>query len=193
MNIAVLGGTFDPPHFGHLLVARQVLEHVTNIDEVWLLPDNTNPDKTVFASPNDRLAMAKLLQEPGIKVSDIDIIRGGETYTIDTIHELQKNKANNYSWVMGSDLLSQMTKWESYDEIISLVPLIIFPRPGFAIGDATKKATILSENTLLTANYSATAIRARVNKGLSIKGLVPDAVADYIEKNKLYKTEPVYV
>lgn len=193
MNIAVFGGTFDPPHFGHVLVARQVLEHIPLIDAVWLLPDNTNPDKKVFAKAIDRLAMTRLLQEPGISVSDIDIVRGGETYTIDTIHELKKNSKNSYSWLMGSDLLKKMKKWEKYEEIVSAVPFIIFPRPGFTITGVPKNFTVLSENTLLSANYSATAIRAWVAKGLSIKGLVPDAVADYIEKYKLYKNTSVYV
>ncbi len=193
MNIAVLGGTFDPPHFGHLLVARQVLEHVSGVDEVSLLPANTNPDKTVFASAKDRLAMTNLLKESGISISDMDIARGGETYTIDTIHELLKDTKNTYLWVMGSDLLTQMNHWQKHEEIISSIPFIIFPRPGFSTTDAPKNATILSENKLLTANYSATAIRGRVAKGLSIKGLVPDGVAEYIEKNKLYQSKSVYV
>ena len=105
MKIAVLGGTFDPPHYGHLLVARQILEEKENIDEVWLLPANTNPDKKIYALVEDRLAMVKLLQEDHIKVSDIDISRGGETYTIDTIRKLILDKKNQYIWVMGSDLL----------------------------------------------------------------------------------------
>jgi nicotinate-nucleotide adenylyltransferase len=68
MTIAVLGGTFDPPHFGHLLVARQVLEHIDDFDEVWLLPNNTNPFKKVAASAKDRLVVTKILEEPGIRV-----------------------------------------------------------------------------------------------------------------------------
>lgn len=193
MNIAVLGGTFDPPHFGHLLVARQVLEHVPTVDEVWLLPDNTNPDKRVFASAKDRSAMARLLVEPRITVSDIDIKRGGETYTIDTIHELKQNTENTYMWLFGSDLVQQMKQWEQYEEIISEVAFIIFPRPDYPVSDIPKNTTVLPENKLLIANYSSTSIRERVAKGLSIKGLVPDDVSDYIDKHKLYQSKPVYV
>lgn len=193
MDIAVLGGTFDPPHFGHLLVARQVLEVKTDIDEVWLMPANTNPDKKVYAPTYTRLAMVKFLQEPRIKVSDIDIIRGGETYTIDTVRQLLIDKKNQYRFVMGSDLLSKMKNWQGYEEIIASIPIIIFPRPDYPVKTIPKSFEILPENQLLVANYSSTVIRQRIAKGLSIKGLVPDKVAEYIKKHQLYQTKTVNV
>ncbi len=193
MNIAVLGGTFDPPHFGHLLVARQILEVKSDIVEVWLMPANTNPDKKVYASARHRLTMTKFLEESHIKVSDLDVDRAGETYTIDTVRQLIKNKRNRYSWVMGSDLLPTINHWEGYKEIITSIPFIIFPRPDYPAASVPKSFEVLPENKLLVANYSSTAIRERVAKDLSIEGLVPDKVADYIGNHKLYQSKSVYV
>lgn len=193
MNISVLGGTFDPPHFGHLLVARQILEVKPNIAEVWLLPANTNPDKKVYASASDRLTMTTFLEEAHIKVSALDVDRGGETYTIDTVRLLLKNKQNRYSWVMGSDLLPTINKWEGYKEIITSMPFIIFPRPDYPVAAVPKSFEVLPENKLLVANYSGTAIRQRVAKSLSIEGLVSNHIANYIGKHKLYQAKSVYV
>ena len=122
MNIAVLGGKFDPPHFGHLLVINQILEKVDYIDKVLLIPVNTHPWKTIVASPADRLAMIKLLKSDRIEVADIDIKRGGQTFTIDTIKELTANKANKYYWVSGSDILSEFDKWKDHQESKSKHP-----------------------------------------------------------------------
>lgn len=193
MNIAVFGGTFDPPHFGHLLVARQVLEAGIGIDEVWLLPANTNPDKQIFAQAHHRLAMARLLAGSGIGVSDIDIARGGDTYTKDTAVFFEKDTQNKFFWVIGSDLVSSMKKWQGYEYILQTVKLIIFPRPEYPIHEAPESAIVLGENKLLTANYSSTVIRARVAQGRSIAGLVPEKVEAYIKKNQLYQTKSVYV
>ena len=141
----------------------------------------------------DRLAMVKLLQEDHIKVSDIDISRGGETYTIDTIRKLILDKKNQYIWVMGSDLLPQFEKWEGYKEIISSIEILIFPRPDYPIKNIGKSIKILPKNHLLTVNYSSTVIRQRIAKGLSIKGLVPEKVEEYINKKHLYSLNKMYV
>lgn len=193
MKIALLGGTFDPPHFGHLLVARQVLEEVSGIDKVWLLPANTNPDKIVYASPSDRLTMTKFLEERDIAVCDYDIKRGGPTYTYDTINNFCKDKKNSYVWLMGSDLLKSIKSWQGFDRFTKMMPFLIFPRPDYPAENVLRGFTVLPENKLITANYSSTVIRERVSEGLSIKGLVPNRVDEYIKKRGLYLNKKVYV
>src|SRR3989338_6725136 len=186
MKIAVLGGTFDPPHFGHLLVARQIMENFSDIDRAWLLPANTNPDKKIYAPTSHRLKMAQFLKEERIDVCDLDIKRGGETLTIDSIRQLIKIRDHKFTWIIGSDLLSTIKFWEGYGEFIKLVPFIVFPRPEYPIKSVPVGFKVLKESHLLTANYSSTVIRARVRQGLSIEGLTPHEVTNYINKHHLY-------
>lgn len=193
MNIAVLGGKFDPPHFGHLLVINQILEKIPHIDRVLLIPVNTHPWKTLVASPSDRFSMTKLLESERIKVSDIDTKRGGETYTIDTIKELTANKSNKYFWINGSDILEEFHKWRDYKKLIKLITFLIFPRAGFPVKKLPTGFKLVPGRDLLVNNYSSTAIRERVRLGLSIKGLVPDKVAHHIKIHHLYQKDTVYV
>src|SRR5579885_2003734 len=131
MNIAVFGGRFDPPHNGHIRIAKTLLKIRPDIDAIWLMPANTHPWKPMVASPADRLAMVKFLEEDKIKVSDRDIKRGGETYTIDTVRELIKYRGNKYFWVCGIDQIKDFCRWKEYDELQNLIDFLVFPRPGF--------------------------------------------------------------
>lgn len=192
MRKAVLGGTFDPPHYGHLLVAKQVLEHVADIDAVVLMPANTNPEKKIFAPAKDRLAMTRYLEGDAIFVSTLDIDRGGVTYTKDTIKDLLSDKANSYRFIIGSDLVEQVTNWEGYRDFIQKMPFIVFPRPDYPIQTQDWKFHVVPSTNLLTANYSSTAIRERVRTGKSISGLVPEGVRQYILSHKLYVKNTYY-
>jgi len=187
MKKAVLGGTFDPPHFGHLLVARQVLEQRLDIDEIVLMPANTNPDKTVYANAHDRLAMTKLIEENNIYVSDMDIKRGGPTYTKDTVRELLKDSNNTYEFIIGSDLIETIKTWEGYDAYLRQIPFIVFPRPDYPVQKNDSQMIVLSPNDLLSANYSSTLIRKRIYEGKSITGLVSEKIENYIQMHGLYR------
>src|SRR5438270_399427 len=101
MNIALFGGSFDPPHNSHRKVAEEVLKDLPEIDEVWLLPDNKHDWKTLEASPQDRLAMLKFLEHNRIKVSDIAIQHGGKTLTLDIIKQLQATTPHKFVWICG--------------------------------------------------------------------------------------------
>ena len=90
MKVAILGGKFDPPHYGHLLIAQQVLESDLKIDQVWLMPAKNHPWKKINASAEQRMEMVKLLTNDKIKVSDVDLYRDGNIYTIDTVKILQQ-------------------------------------------------------------------------------------------------------
>lgn len=188
MKIALFGGRFDPPHNGHLHIAREVLKSVPDIDEVWLVPANTHPWRPIEASASDRLAMTKLLAEENIRVSDIDIRRGGETYTIDTINELLQTTSNTYVFICGADQLEDFAKWRAYQELEKKLHFVVFPRIGYDIlGVLPKNVTILAANDFIATDDSSTQIRERIKKGLSIADLVPEKVEKYILNKRLYR------
>ena len=187
MNIAVFGGRFDPPHVGHLQVAQGVLAAGLGIDQVWLLPANTHPWRPVTASAQDRLAMVKLMQTDKIKASDIDVARGGETYTIDTVRILLQDKTNRYFWVCGIDQLKDLYRWKEYEELNYLINFIVFPRKGF-----DEKTNLPPRFTLIRDNFipndiSSSIIREKIRKGESLTGFITDPVAAYIQSHHLYE------
>jgi len=166
MDIALFGGRFDPPHIGHLAVARNILKQQL-ADEVWLIPANTHPWRQMVASAQDRLTMTKLLEEDKIKVSDIEIKRGGETYTIDTVRNILSNKSySSYRFflVAGSDQIHDFHRWKDYKELQKLIRFLVFPRTA----------------------VSSSIIRERIERGLSILDLVPERVEKYIREKGLY-------
>jgi nicotinate-nucleotide adenylyltransferase len=187
MTIALFGGRFDPPHYGHLLVAEQVLEKMPQIDQVWLLPANTHPWKKMVAAASHRLNMTKFLEMGRIKVSDLDIKRGGQTYTIETIRILKKETANRYFWLCGSDTIKEFHRWKDFQELVKLIPFLVFPRSGHQIKDLPQGFSLIRNKNLITTSLSSTMVRERIKNGLSITGLVPEEVEEYIRKHNLYK------
>jgi nicotinate-nucleotide adenylyltransferase len=188
MNIAVLGGRFDPPHVGHLQVAKSLLIARPDIDEVWLTPANTHPWRPIHASAQDRLAMVKLMETNNIKACDIDVVRGGETYSIDTVRQLlQENRNNRYFWVCGIDQLKDFYRWKEYDELHRLIEFLVFPRKGFdEKTNLPPRFTLIKEN-FISNDISSSSIREKVRKGESISGLVIPAVENYIKEHHLYE------
>lgn len=188
MNIAVFGGRFDPPHVGHLAVAKEILKVKPDIDEIWLMPANTHPWRPIAASAQDRFAMVKLMEEGKIKASDFDIKRGGETYTIDTVRLLlQENRNDRYFWVCGIDQLKDFYRWREYEELSKLIDFLVFPRKGY-----DEKNHLPSKFTLVKGDFDATDlasshIRELLRKGKSIAGLVTPKVEQYIQEHKLYQ------
>jgi len=187
MNIAVFGGRFDPPHVGHLQVAQTVLDAGLGIDKVLLLPANTHPWRAISASAKDRLAMVKLMETDTIKASDIDVARGGETYTIDTVRSLTQDKTNTYYWVCGIDQMKDFYRWKEYEELNRLIHFLVFPRKGYDEKTNLPPKFTLIKNNFLPNDISSSAIRAKVRKGESLIGLVTDNVARYIKEHHLYE------
>lgn len=188
MNIAILGGRFDPPHWGHFWVARQVLEKGPNIDEVWLMPVHTHPWKGSYADPQDRLNMATLLEAPGIKASSVEIMRSGTSYTIETIKHLKENyQEHKFYWIVGSDAIADFFKWRQAQKLSQLIPFLVFPRSGYPIKILPFGMKKINGAETIQTNLSSTHIRERLKKGLSIYGLVPPQIEEYIKKKNLYK------
>lgn len=204
MKIAILGGSFDPPHFGHILVAQQVIEHA-EMDEVWLMPNFTTAThhkifQKQLSPAKDRLAMTQLLENEKIKTSNFEITKNKDSITFITLTLLsQKFPQHSFYWITGSDKLETFHLYDDWQKIIANYHLIIFPREknlsklderikkSLQLQTIPRNVIVLTNKELLLTNISSTAIRERVKKGLSVEFLVPKKVEEYINKHKLYK------
>jgi nicotinate-nucleotide adenylyltransferase len=189
MNIALLGGAFNPPHFGHILIAQQVLDF-GGVDELWFLPNwgqqylgGDAPFK-VTASVEDRLTMARMLSVPRTSVSTIEIDNKLDGQTIHLLPHLPKE--HTYSFVIGSDWLASFHMWRGWEELLKFMSFIVFPRNGFPTEPLYPNMRILTHQDLVLSNISSTKIRNRMRNGLSIDAFVPTGVANYVKEHKLY-------
>lgn len=199
MKIGLLGGTFDPAHNGHLVIAEAVMSEL-KLGEVIFIPAAQTPlkEELNISTVEHRVEMVKLAIEgiPYFKLSMIEIERGGPSYTIDTIAELRNiiGKENEIFFIMGCDSLVSLPQWKEPVRLIQACRLVAVPRPGCDIpglASLEKEVPGISENVIILdgpyTDISATDIREKVAKGLSISGLVPRPVEDYIKQHGLYK------
>ena len=203
-RIALLGGSFDPVHHGHLIVARAVAEAV-GIDQVVLLPAGQAPHKPngAVASGADRAAMVRLAVEGDglFAVSDYDLNRDGPCYTVQTVQHFRDelDAHDELIWIIGGDSLLELHEWYQPGRIASLCRIVTAARSGFDPGGLDKlrdavdpdafeqiKRDILETPRI---DISATQIRRRVAEGQSIRNLTPTAVAEYIAAHSLYRTQ----
>lgn len=194
MRIGILGGTFDPPHYGHLKLAQAAIEAL-QLDEVILLPASKNPfKKHTRAAPSEhRVAMCQLLHkhEPKIAVSDMELTRGGVSYTVDTLGELQMVHPGNYWFIMGADSLKGFKDWRNPERILRLCRLAVAVRPPH---DTEDLKLMVHEDYLSKIDFipieptdeSSTEIREKLSRRQKITGLTPPEVVDYIRKHNLY-------
>ncbi|MBC8079836.1 MAG: nicotinate-nucleotide adenylyltransferase [Gorillibacterium sp.] len=193
MRIGIMGGTFDPIHNGHLLAAERVGEEAS-LDEVWFMPANVPPHKRSqpHTTALHRLRMVELAIEDNrrFRISDIEIRKGGTSYTIDTMTELcAKHPNDEFNYIIGADMVMYLPNWYRIDELARKVTFIGVGRPGYTLNmqelmpELQHKIRIVSMPMM---EISSTHIRDRYRDGKSIRYLVPDAVLDYIEVNRLY-------
>lgn len=186
MRIGILGGSFDPPHLGHILVARQVKE-IMKLDEVWLMPYFVHSWGKTISPAVDRFKMAKFIDETGVKVSDAEILRKGKSYTIDTIRILKKKYSHKFYWIIGSDLLIDYKKWKKHEQLIHEIEFIVVPRPGYDLPPKLPKNFIpVLSSKYISLTLSSSLIRGRIKKKLSVEELVPKPILEYIKKHNLY-------
>lgn len=188
-KIGIFGGTFDPIHFGHLITAQSVIE-LRNLEKVIFIPAFISPHKSNVktTSPEDRLNMIKLAVK-GISFfdySEIEIKKGGVSYTVDTLREL-KNKYDEIEFIIGYDNIFSINTWKEPDEIFKLGKIIVLKRksshpPQFQ--DKYYHQAVFVQTRGI--EISATDIRERVKNGKPINFLVPTSVMEYIYNHKLY-------
>lgn len=191
-KIGILGGTFDPIHLGHLILADQLAEKL-KLDKVLFIPSASPPhkDNKKVSSAKDRFKMTELAIEnnPLFSISDIELKRKGKSYTVITVHELKKLYPKSKLFLLcGSDVLDEIKTWKKPDEIYRLIKVIIGVRPGYnkirKDNKYAKKSIIEEMNGL---EVSSTEIRERVKKGKSIRYLVPAKVEEFIRAKGLYR------
>ncbi|MDD5566103.1 MAG: nicotinate-nucleotide adenylyltransferase [Candidatus Omnitrophica bacterium] len=188
MKIGILGGTFNPIHLGHLILAEEVREQKC-LDRILFVPTYLPPHKenSNVAPAQDRLAMIKLAirDNAHFSVSDIEISRKGRSYTIDTLVELvRKFPSRELSFITGSDLLNYLDEWKDLQEVIKLVRFIVATRPGYPL---EKIPSYIDTVAIRAVDISAFEIRERIRQGKSFRYLVPEAVRAYIEKKGIYR------
>lgn len=188
MKTAILGGRFDPPHIGHYWIAQQVLDFVPDVSNVLLVPASRHQWKGTVASAEDRLRMTRMLTNDSIHVSDIELSRGGISYTIDTIKAVKEQTGNDVYWIVGSDIVLEFEKWDKRDELLSETEFLVFPRDPYHLPENLRDGFRLIDNkNLLTSNISSTVVRDRIANGLPIDHFVPKRVEEYIWSHSLYK------
>ncbi len=190
MRIGLLGGSFDPPHTGHLIAASDAYEALA-LDRLLFVPASVQPLKAnrETASAEHRLAMAKLLvgDDDRFQVDAVEIERGGLSYTVDTLTTLAARwpSAELY-WLVGADVPRLFAKWRQPERIVELATVVVLQRAGEApdLASMPGRPRCLATRRI---DISSTEIRDRVRQGKSIRGFVPDAVAAYIEAERLYR------
>jgi nicotinate-nucleotide adenylyltransferase len=191
VRIGLLGGSFDPPHLGHLLAAGDAHEALA-LDRLVFIPAAVQPLKAgqVGASSAQRLAMAQLLvgDDPRFEVSSVEIDRGGLSYTVDTLRTLAAAwPSAELHWLVGADVLESFAKWKEPAAIMELATLVVMQRAG---GESPNLASLPGRPRLLATrriDISSTEIRERVRQEKSIRGFVPEAVAAFISAERLYR------
>ena len=188
MRIGVFGGTFNPIHFGHLVLAEQAYEKLS-LTKVIFIPSYCPPHKK---SPNIALAfhrynMVKLAikDNPRFEISDIEIKRKGCSYLIDTLREL-KNKYSKAKlfFISGSDVSEQIARWKSIREILILSKLVLAKRPGYRLKKYNRNISVISITEL---DISSSTIRRKINKVKSVRYLLPMRIYKYIKEKGLYR------
>jgi nicotinate-nucleotide adenylyltransferase len=187
VRLGVLGGTFDPPHVGHLLAASDAFEALT-LDRLLFIPSASHPFKgeRVGATPPQRLHMLALLigDDARFGIDAIEIERPGLSYTVDTLADLARRypDAERY-FLIGEDLVDQLRTWRSPERITQLAEIVVLSRGSEP--DATRGS--FRHLGTRRIDVSSTEVRARARAGLSLHGFVPDAVAAYIRDAGLYR------
>ena len=189
-RIGILGGTFDPPHVGHLIIAEQACAQV-RLDKLLFIPAYLPPHKRSGgrANPRQRLTMVRLATtgRPKFEASSIEITRKGISYTVDTLRELQKmHRGAMFYLIVGGDNFDSFKSWKSVDEISRLATIVVYKRRSPKKRTTGTRMAKLVHLRGALIDISSTMIRDRVKKGESIRFLVPERVRRFIDKNKLY-------
>ena len=192
VKLAIMGGTFDPPHLGHLICAEEVYDHF-EFDKVIFVPSARPPhkddSKVLDAQHRYMMTFLATRDNPHFEVSRIELDRPGQSYSIETVRELKRKygKDAEIYWIVGADSVLEMLSWKDVDELLSICKFVAINRPGYDLNQADQRFLKKVQLFKVTdVDISASEIRGRVRQGESIKYLVPPDVESYIYENGLY-------
>lgn len=191
MRLGIFGGSFDPPHVGHLLAAQDAFDQLA-LDRLAVVPAATQPLKRRDTTPADaRLEMTRLTfaGDPRVEVSSMELDRGGVSFTVDTLEEFAKRYPDAERFLLlGADVLDTFAQWREPGRVLALARPVILARAGAAVAlPAPYGAVPLVPLETRRVDVSSTEIRARARAGKSIRGFVTDEVAALIERDGLYR------
>lgn len=190
----IMGGTFDPIHYGHLVTAEEVRDYF-DLEEVVFVPSARPPHKIgqEISDPEHRYLMAVLatVTNPYFRVSRVEIERPGPSYSIDTVRYFRSvwGEDTEIFFITGADAFAQISHWNNPTELLSICTFVAASRPGYRLCLESSLQGRIKVIEVSALAISSSEIRRRVKRGESIKYLLPEAVENYIYKNGLYRTE----
>lgn len=196
----IFGGSFNPIHYGHLMICEYIKEEM-GLDKVIFIPTGNPPHKEIEVSAKDRYEMVKtaISPNPDFDISDIETTRVKLSYTVDTIRELKEiYKEEKLYFIIGMDSLFQLKTWKKIKDLSSEIEFVVAKRPGYLDDEKiNREIKYLKENfgtkiiLVETPLYeiSSTDLRDRIKKGKSLRYLIPKKVLNYIEESEFYKNE----
>ncbi len=202
----LFGGSFNPVHCGHLIVARAVAEQLDLARVVFLpsgVPPHKRPAELLDSRHRAQMVRLAIAGEPGFEFSEFDLGRGGPTYTFDTVAQFadQLGAEAELHWIIGADSFPELASWHRISELVNACRIITAARPGWEAPDLSRLRAILTEAQIARLvsgilstpriDISSTDIRERIANGRSIRYLVPEGVSRYIEDHRLYAPSPV--
>lgn len=198
-RIGIMGGTFNPIHMGHLLLAEWVKSEA-GLEEIWLVPNGVSymKESQEVAPAEDRLRMTELAikRNRSFKCLDLEVKRGGYTYSYETLEELTRAyPGDTFYFILGADCLFTLETWKYPERIFRCCRLIVAVRDDVSLEIMTEKKEELEQRyggeilllPFVRMSLSSTKIRERIRQGKSVRYMVPDSVLTYIEGKRLYK------
>ncbi len=195
-GLGILGGTFDPPHNAHLALASESMRQLGLARVLWVLtPDPPHKDDRITSySLRREMLLAATAGNPSFELCEVEAQRPGPHYMVDTLRILHKKYPNTeFTLVLGGDSLRDMLRWHHPKQLIRLCTLAVLRRPGTRVGMARLEKFVpgIARRTVFIhappMDISSTGIRHRIKQGKDIPGQVPDAVAEIIRRNALYR------
>ena len=188
-KVGVLGGTFNPPHVGHLIIADQVCKQL-NLDKLYFMPSANPPHrdgkKTIDAAYRLEMVGTAIKNNPYFDIERSEIERGGKSFTYDTMIQLiEQNPDTDYYFIIGGDMVEYLPKWYEIDKLINLVQFVGVNRPGYT---TTTEYPIICVDVPLI-DVSSTMLREKLKVNGSVRYLIPDQTVKYIHEKGLYQND----
>lgn len=190
-RIGLLGGSFDPPHLGHLTLAQDAYEGL-RLDEVWFVPTFLSPHKDrSHVPPDQRVAMVNkmLARDPRFRCCDIEVVSGKAQFSVHTVEQLQRQHPEaDFYWLIGADQLGALHLWKDVERLATLCQIVVFRRPGFVqqIPEAVQHLS-LQQVDMHEILISSTEIRERIASGLPVYMFLHPDVNAHMEHHELYQ------